>query len=344
MGARRRSPSGFPSIRQVAERAGVSSATASRALSERGYSSGAARARVVAAAEELGYEPHLAARSLRAQSSRVIGVQIQDVTNPFYGFLAQGIAAASRAAAYVPLLFDCQEDAAREAQNLRVMLQTRVDGVLIVPTTGNRTLLERFESHGIPVVQIDRLTPGLRTDAVIVDNDLGAYEATSHLLALGHTRIGVIAGPSTLTTGRQRLAGFERALRDHGVELDDRLVRTSDYRRDTGLALAEELLRLRPPPTAIFAHNSVLTGRVLGAIARAGLRVPDDVAVVGFDDSEWATLVSPALTVVSQPATTIGSVATDMLFERLGSGADRPVRTVELEPTLLVRGSCGALG
>lgn len=173
----------------------------SRALSERGYSSGAAHARVVAAAEELGYEPHLGARSLRAQSSRVVGVQIQDVTNPFYGFLAQRIAAATRAASYVPLLFDCQEDAEREAQNLWVMLQTRVDGVLIAPTSANRPLLERFESHGIPVVKLDRLTPGLRTDAVIVDNDVGAYEATSHLLALGHEQIGVIAGPRTLTTG-----------------------------------------------------------------------------------------------------------------------------------------------
>jgi LacI family transcriptional regulator len=331
----------FAGIREVAALAGVSTSTASRVLSGRGYSSDASRSRVLKAAEELGYEPHIGASALKSQASPIVGVAIQDMSNPFYVDLVRGINAATRAASYVPLLFDSEESSEREAEILRVMLRVRVAGVLIAPSMTNLDLLRRVQEHDIPIVQVDREAPGLASDSVLVDNFAGAYEATEHLLRLGHTRIGVIAGPPALTTGRQRLLGFEQAMRDHGIEQDPRYVKVSDYRADTGAALARELISERPRPTAIFVHNNVLAERLLLALRDADLRAPDDIAVLGFDDVGWAQLVSPSLTVVRQPAYTIGRMAAEMLLRRIAGNQDPPVQAL-LKAELIVRGSCGA--
>jgi LacI family transcriptional regulator len=336
-GGRRR----FAGIKEVAARAGVSTSTASRVLSGRGYSSAGSRSRVLKAAEELGYEPHIGASALKSQASQIVGVAIQDMSNPFYVDLVRGINEATHAASYVPLLFDSEESSEREAEILRVMLRVRVAGVIIAPSMTNLDLLRRVQEHDIPIVQVDREAPGLSLDSVLVDNFAGAYEATEHLLRLGHTRVGVIAGPPTLTTGRQRLLGFEQAMRDHGIELDPRYVKVSDYRAYTGAALARELIEEQPRPTAIFAHNNVLAERLLLALRDAGLRVPDDIAVVGFDDVGWARLVSPSLTVVRQPAYTIGRMAAEILLRRLAGNQDPPVQSL-LKAELVLRGSCGA--
>jgi DNA-binding LacI/PurR family transcriptional regulator len=333
----------FPTLKQVAERAGVSTSTASRAISSTGYTSGEARDRVLQAARELGYEPDLAARTLKFRSSSILGVEIQDITNPFYAALATGINDVARAAGYVPLVIDSQEDPRREAENLRVMLQTRVAGLIIVPTLSNVGLLRRFQRHGIPLVQLDRLVPQVATDSVLADDFGGALEGTRHLIGLGHTRIGVIAGPRGLTTGRQRLAGFEQAMKEHGIPIDERYIKVSDYRSETGGRLARELLDERPRPTAIFTHNNVLAENLLGALAECQVSIPDDVAVITFDDPSWARLVTPPLTVIQQPAHTMGSVAADLLLKRIRSPSTEPALTrVELSATLIVRGSCGA--
>jgi DNA-binding LacI/PurR family transcriptional regulator len=333
---------GFPSLKQVAERAGVSTSTASRVLNGRGYTSGGSRDRVMQAAKELGYEPDLAARTLRFRSSSIVGVEIQDITNPFYASLATGIADVSRGAGYVPLLADSQEDPSREAESLRVMLQARVAGLIIVPTLANVDLLRRFQQHHIPVVLLDRLAPEIVADSVLVDNLHGAIEGTRHLIELGHKRIGVIAGPRGLTTGRQRLAGFEQAMEQAGLPADERYVKVSDYRRQTGEALARELLDETPRPTAIFAHNNVLAESLLSVLAERGLQVPTDVAVVTFDDPTWARLVTPPLTVIQQPANTMGAVAAELLLRRMKSTGGEPPTRIELTPNLIVRGSSGA--
>jgi LacI family transcriptional regulator len=336
------SADGFPSLKQVAERAGVSSSTASRVLNGRGYTSDDSRDRVLRAAKELGYEPDMAARTLRFRSSSIVGVEIQDITNPFYASLATGIADVSRGAGYVPLLVDSQEDPAREADSLRVMLRTRVAGLIIVPTLSNVDLLRRFQQHRIPLVLLDRLAPDVVADSVLVDNVRGALDGTRHLIELGHRRIGVIAGPRGLTTGRQRLAGFEQAMGEAGIEVVERYIKVSDYRRDSGEALARELLDERPRPTAIFTHNNVLAESLLSVLAERALRAPDDVAVITFDDPSWAKLVTPPLTVIQQPAITMGAVAAELLLRRMKSRTDEPSPTrIELTPNLIVRGSSG---
>jgi DNA-binding LacI/PurR family transcriptional regulator len=333
----------LPSIRSVATRAGVSPSTASRVLRGAGYASDGARERVLAAAKELGYEPHLAARTLKSRSSQTIGIVIQDITNPFYAFLAKGIADTVRKHGYVLMLSDSEEDRAREAESLRAMLGARVAGVIIAPTVGNAEILRLVQRYSIALVQVDRTIPQVNSDSVMIDNFGGAYTGTEHLLNLGHTDIGVLAGPRTLTTGRERLFGFEAAMGAASVPVQPTLVKTSDFRRETGAALAHELLDLPRPPSAIFAQNTILAESLLLVLNQRGIRVPDDIAVIGFDDPPWAVLASPPLTVVRQPAYTIGATAADLLLRRLSHPElDASPTSVALLPTLVVRGSCGA--
>lgn len=332
----------LPDIRAVAAQAGVSPSTASRVLRNQGYSSPDARRKVLEAARALGYEPALAAQSLKSGSSATLGLEIQDVTNPFYASIAAGVAEASRAAGYVPFLSDSQEDPKRERENLRVMLRTRVAGLIITPTMANAQLLRRFQEIGIPLVQLDRVAPGVVSDTVLVDNVGAARQATTHLAALGHERIGVLAGPHALTTGHERMQGYEEAMRQHGLKVRPELVKVSDYRRETGVAAARELLDERPAPTAIFCHNNVLAERLLAVLAERQLRVPDEVAIVTFDDPSWARLVTPPLTVIRQPARRMGALAADLLLRRLRSGdGDSSPAHVKLDLQMIVRGSCG---
>lgn len=335
----------FAGIKQVAARARVSVSTASRVLGGHGYSSPEARARVEQAARELGYEPHLVARSLKRRSSRMIGLVIQDIVNPFYAFVAKGCEDVVRAAGYNLMLCDSEEDARREKESLRMLLQTRVDGVVITPTTGNGQTLALLQMRGIAIVQVDRVVPGVRSDALLINNFGGAYQATTHLLDVGHRIIGVIAGPPSLTTGRERRRGVEAAMAERGVAMDERYVKVGDFRRESGYQLARMLLDLDPRPTALFPHNNVTAEGALQAIYERGLSIPTDIAVVAFDDAPWARYLSPPLTVVSQPAYRIGAMAAELLLRRLAGpdpdDTDGPVTTV-LDPTLIVRGSCGS--
>jgi LacI family transcriptional regulator len=333
----------LPSIRSVAARAGVSPSTASRVLRGAGYASDQARERVLAAAAELGYEPHLAARTLKSRSSQTIGIVIQDITNPFYAFLAKGIGDTVRRLGYVIMLSDSEEDRAREAESLRAMLGARVAGVIITPTVGNAKILHLVQRYSIALVQVDRTIPQVHSDSVLIDNFAGAYAGTEHLLRLGHTEIGVIAGPRTLTTGRERMRGYEAAMDAASVPVRPELVKTSDFRRETGVGLARELLDLPRPPSAIFAQNTILAESLLLVLDKRGIRVPDEVAVIGFDDPPWAALTSPPLTVVRQPAYSIGATAADLLLRRLTRPElEASPTSVMLSPTLVVRGSCGA--
>jgi DNA-binding LacI/PurR family transcriptional regulator len=334
----------FPSITQVAKLAGVSPSTASRVLAQRGYRSTEARKRVERAAQELGYEPHLAAQTLKTQASRMVAVVIQDITNPFYAFVAKGIADVTRRSGFAVLLADSQEDREREEESLRIMVQSRVAGIIIAPTARSAVALRAAQQRGIAIIQIDRTVPNVLSDTVLVDNFAGAYSATKYLLDLGHTRIAVITGPRSLTTGRARLQGFEAAMKERGVVINRRYVKVSDFRRDTADSLARELLDEKPPPTAVFAHNNILAESTLAAIAERKLRVPRDVAVIGFDDPPWAQLAFPPLTVVRQPAYEMGAIAADLLIRRLAHvrGDEAPMHVV-LQPSLVVRGSqCGA--
>jgi len=192
----------------------------------------------------------------------------------------------------------------------------------------------------MPIVAMDRRLCQFDVDTVLVDNVKGAHQATSHLIRLGHRRIGLIGQPSRITTGRERREGYEKALSEHGFEVDQRLIKIGDFRQDSGYRRACELLEMDDPPTAIFTANNLMTLGALNTIHEKGLNIPQDVAIVGFDDMPWAPSLDPPLTAVAQPAYELGCTAANLLLQRIAD-KDREIVEMTLEPTLIIRDSCG---
>lgn len=328
----------MPTIADVAVRAGVSVATAGRVLSGNGYAGRDTRAKVLLAAEELGYVPNQAARSLRQGRTRLVGLLIADMENPFYSMIAKNVEYALKSAGYHLVLCNDNDDRDEERENLLILERMGVDGLIVVPTGRNRTELERLQEKGIQIVQIDRYVPGLRCDGVVAENERVSAAAVSHLIESGHTSIGVLAGPSHLTTAKQRLLGYERALREHGIPFRPELVRTGSFTHDHAVADATELLGASPRPTAIFATNNVLAEACVTALRERGLSIPSQMSLLAFDDLPWMSLTHPPLSTVRQPVAEMARMAAELVVQRIESNAGRPNR-MTFTAELVLRGS-----
>lgn len=326
-------------IREVARAAGVSQATAARALGGYGYASEAARARVRRTAARLGYTPNGVARALVARTTMTVGLVVGDIQNPFFAACARGLADVLEPQGYTLLLANADEDAERERRALEVLHARRVDGLAVVPAPGAR--LEGALETGVPLVQLDRAVRGLAADSVMVDNAPASQRAVEHLLRLGHRRVGIVSDSPQISSTAERVRGYRRALRRAGIAPDPALESVGGSTQADGHAAASALLRRPDRPTALFTANNFMTVGTLTALRELGLRTPADVALVGFDDLDWTTLVEPAVTVVAQPVADLGRAAGELLLARL-RGDGGPPRRVRLRTRLLVRGSCGA--
>lgn len=329
-------------VRDVARRAGVSVATAARALGEYGYVRADTRARVLRAAQVLDYHPNAIARSMIKGRTHTLAVIVSDNANPFFASVVRGIEDVVLAKGYAIMLCNADEDPAKEAVYLRAVRQKRVDGLVISPSGGSVSLLRGVQASGTPIVQIDRRISGLAADAVLIDNQNGVRLAIEHLVRLGHRRIGLIGGPQRLYTGRERLKAYRLALRRAGLRVYDTLVLEGTFKEASGYDLAGRFLRLRRRPTALFVANNLMTIGALLRLKEAGIRIPEDMAVVGFDDMDWAPILTPPLTAVAQPGYELGAAAGRLLLERLTEAYTGRPRTAVLQPKLVVRQSCGA--
>jgi LacI family transcriptional regulator/LacI family repressor for deo operon, udp, cdd, tsx, nupC, and nupG len=238
-------------------------------------------------------------------------------------------------------LGNSNESARRESRYLDLMRAESVDGVILPGTAENESAVAKLARAGVPVVCVDRRLDALALDTVVADNVRGAFDATAHLLRLGHRRIGFIEGRPELSTSQERREGYRRALAAHGIALDESLVRSGDSRHESGRDLARALLALRQPPTALLVGNNMMTLGALEAIHHLGRRIPDDVAVIGYDDMPWALALNPPLTAVRQPGYEMGRRAAELLLRRIQEPGCRP-SVVTLQPELVVRRSCGA--
>ena len=329
-------------IKDVAEHAGVSRATVSRVLNNRASVAENLRARVLEAVETLGYQPNRAARRLRANVSDVIGLLISDIENPFFISIVRGVEDAAYAHQMSIVLCNTDENAAKQRMYLRVMQAERVAGLIVSPThVDDGEVLDSFSRSGIPVVLLDRRVDKCELDAVTVDNVHGAHIAVKHLIDLGYRRIGMIGGAMHLTTGRERHRGYLNALESAGIPVDAALVKFGDFKTESGYRLACELGALPHPPRALFVANNLMTLGALRALREMNLRIPDDIAIVGFDDMPWSTELYSPLTAVSQPTYELGREAVQLLLHRIAE-PDAPFRTVTLQTRLVVRESCGA--
>jgi LacI family transcriptional regulator len=329
-------PSRRPTVQDVAREAGVSPSTVSRALNGSGYVAAEVRDRVLAAAAAIGYVPDVNAQNLRNRTTRTIGVLISDLRNPFYANLAAGIEHGLRQAGWHMMLVNDDGDPAEELEAVRTLLAMRVSGVILTPVSVRAVSLLR--DQGVRVVQADRRM-GRGGDAVMSANESGAEALTRHLLELGHRRIGLLIDETQWSTGAGRLAGYRAAHAAAGVPVDDTLVAYTSFDAAAAGERTDRLLTERPDLTAVFAANNVLAQGAFDRLRSRGLRIPRDVSLVAYDDVPWMSMVSPAVTTVSQHTFEMGQRCAALLLERMADGGR--ARTVRVEATLLERESAG---
>jgi len=327
-------------IRDVAERAGVSTTTVSHVVNRTRKVEPSTAERVEAAIKELGYRPNALARSMRRGRTHTVGIVIPDIANPFFGDLARSLEDHMFAAGYSAIICNSDGDPDKEARYLDVLLSKKVDGLLLIAASQSSDGLLQLVEEGPPTIVVDRELGDVAASQVMVANHDGGHLAGQHLLELGHHDIAVIAGPGGLGTSARRLEGFQAALSDAGIELPDDRVFRGDFRAASGRAAMVHWLGRPDPPTAVFAENDLMAVGALSAAHAAGLHVPDDVSVVGFDGIAFGADVTPPLTTVSQSIDDMAAAAVELLFERLREQAAAP-RRVELPVALTVRGSSG---
>jgi len=323
-------------IKDVAALAGVSAATASRVLSGNPATSAESRERVAAAVLQLDFKPNAQARALRSTHTHTIGLLVSDIRNPFFADLAHAVEQAARGAGYVTLLGNANEQTTQQDRYLDVMISQRVDGIIVAPQGDGSGSIRSLLERGIPTVFVDRRIPGIDVPSVTTDSEVGIRQAVAHLVAVGHTRIGYIAGPQDVSTGRERLDAYTRAITSAGLPLDAELIYQGDFQAESGSAGVHALLGLTAPPTAILAADSLMAVGAIATLNRLGVRLGDQVALIAFDDIEWFALLNPALSVVSHSVEDMGRIAVDLLQQVIAG--DRPA-SVHLPSELIVRAS-----
>jgi LacI family transcriptional regulator len=328
----------MPTIREVAQKAGVSYATVSHVINNTRFVAPETRARVMSALSTLNYRPNALARSLRQGKTHTIGLILPDSSNPYFAEISRSIEAEAFKLGNSLILCNTERDCEREQFYVEVLKQKQVDGIIFVAAGDEVDSLNLLAGEEMPVVLVDRSLPQVELDAVLTDNQQGGYIATRHLIELGHRRIACIAGPSNITPSAERIIGYRKALEEIGIGYDETIVLRGDYHPNSGLQLTNYLLSMRPRPTAIFALNDLMALGALRAAAEAGCSVPRDLAIIGFDDIEFACYTNPPLSTIAQPKQEMGVQAVNMLASRIANPTLPPRRSI-LQPQLIVRDS-----
>ncbi len=332
-------------LEKIGELAGVSRATVSRVVNEYPGVRPEVRQRVLQVIAETGYQPNLAARSLASNRMGIIGLIIPRMvqslfTDPYYPRLIQGVTQVSNAHDYILSLFLLHSEDEEQKLYPRVLSRGYLDGVIVASSQKDDALIARLETSGMPFIVIGRPADTLSASFVDVNNEDGAYTAVTHLIRQGRKRIATITGRQDMSAGLDRYAGYVKALNERGLPLDENLIANGDF--DEGEAHSAMLRLLPHQPDAVFIASDGMALAALRALHTAGVSVPDDVAVVGFDDLPFTATSQPPLTTVRQPIRRIGTLAAEILFDIIEQGAEPPRRII-LPTELVIRHSCGAL-
>ncbi|MEO6012887.1 MAG: LacI family DNA-binding transcriptional regulator [Devosia sp.] len=332
-------------VRDVARLAGVSAMAVSRFVNDRPGVSAEARAKIEAAIAELDYAPSKIASSLISAKTQLIGMIVPDVSNPFFGPVVRGAEVIARKAGYRLLLCNSEHDLKLERDYVTDLVAHRVEGLIIAPAgEGSITHLKRLVTQNFPVVTIDRVVQGLQCDSVALENRSAAEALVGHIAARNHRRIAFVTDAEDTSTGRERLAGYRRALEIAGIAYDDDLVFRTSTDQMGGYRAAQQVLALAQRPTAIFAVNNMTAIGVVEALHQAGHEVPSDFSLACFDDVAHLAILAPFLTVIDQPAERMAEAATHMLLERISGDRNAKPRAVTFPGKLIVRASVAAIG
>lgn len=326
---------------EISQKTGYSVSTVSRVLHDQSNKykiSEDTKQAVRKAAEELGYRPNMLARGLRLNQTHEVGVIVPDISNPFFATLVKSMAGELRKTGYSIFVCDADENTKLEAESLQILLEKKVDGLILAPVGLESGHLKKAAESSIPVILVDRCLEELAVDSVSVDNFRGAYLAVQHLIREGHKHIAFIQGLPGTYVNEGRLQGYKRALLDAKIPIDEKLIAGEDFRNYNGYLETKLLLKLHTPPTAIFTAGDLIAMGTLEALREEQRRVPQDISLVTFDDPSFATYLSPALTAVAQPVDKMGEIAVKLLFRRMRTPEGEP-KKILLEPQLIVRNS-----
>jgi DNA-binding LacI/PurR family transcriptional regulator len=329
-----------PTLADVAREAGVSPSTASRALNGQGGPSPETRAVVAAAASALQFRPSGLARSLRMRKTSTIGFVVPDISSSFYSAVLLSAQRTLEENGYRVMLMNSERDVAEETEALRVLLNHPVDGLLVATTGMDAKQFEQVVAGEVPCVFFDGIPAGAGVGSVTVMNEEGMRILVDHLLEHGHRRIALLAGAQTETSGIERLRGFEAALEQHRIEVRPDYVRACDWTQESGRLQTLELLNLPEPPTAVIGASDDLALGALAACRQQGLSLPDELAIVSFDDPYFAALLEPPLTSLTSRPRDIGRLAASLLISSL-RGIPLAERDIRLPVALVRRRSCG---
>ena len=326
-------------MKDVAREAGVSTATVSHVINKTRFVEKETKDKVLRVLKKLSYYPNAAAQSLRSQKTKVIGLIVPDISNFFFTAVIRGIENTLKKYGYNLILADSDENLEIEKEQIRVFNAKLIDGLIVAPASGDHTFLKKLLNRDSPVVFIDRKPQGCCPgDCVLVDNVEGAYKAVSMLIKKGHSRIGVISGLPGLTTSEERIMGYKKALVNYGIKVDQNLIKIGDSRYDSGYKLMKELL-LNSNITALFVVNNLMTIGAIQFLKEKHVKVPDELAIIGFDDYKWASITNPPLSVVKQPSRIMGEKASELLIRRIKKEETGDYKEYRLPTELVIRES-----
>lgn len=329
-------------LKDIAERLGISVSTVSRALRKHPDIHPDTQQAVAKMAEQLDYFPDSHAQSLKGGKSNIIGIIVPEIRHHFFSSVISGIEKIAYANNYTIMVCQSHENSERERLNLQALISQRVAGVLISIAEDSQDIghFARLKKHGIPVVFFDRTHKDLTdTNRVVVDDYEGAYKLITHLIERGYSRIAHLAGPETVSISNLRHGGYRDALNDSELEYDPALVISGGYREEDGLKGMEQVLKMDQLPDAVFAVNDPVAMGAFTRLKEKGMKIPDDIALAGFCDNYFSSLIEPQLTTVSQPANAIGERAAELLIQCIEQDEGQPPTTIQLETKLMVRAS-----
>jgi LacI family transcriptional regulator len=327
-----------PTMKDVAEIVGVSAQTVSAVINNKPGITDETRARVLEAIQQLGYRPYSVARSLRTGQTRTLALIVSDIANPSFATMASAAEDYAHEFGYSLTVHNAHDDIEREASYIQAATQRWIDGVLFVSAEDQMTSLDTLRNAGIPSIAIDRIPEHYTGPSVTLENVKAGRLAANHMLDLGHTCIAHISGPLRLRLARERLAGFQQAIQARGLELGACVIREGDWECESGCQAMAQILTFRPRATAVFAANDRMAIGAMHALHEAGLRVPDDVSVIGLDDIEVAAYQTPALTTVRQSFAELATRAIQLLLEII-EGRQPAQTQIVIEPVLVERQS-----
>ena len=324
----------------IAKKAGFSTITVSRALNNKPDINTQTKEKILTIAKELGYTPNLLAKSLKAGKTRTIGVIVSDISNPFFSLVIKGIEDFLRKKGYSFILGNSDEDYKRETEAIRLMIQKRVDGILITPVEKETPDLTYLTKRSIPCVLVARFVRGTNLNYVVSNDMLGSLLATEHLIHLGHRRILYLAGPVYVTTTQERLDGYKNALEKNGIAINPELIQYTNAKMEDGYNLIRKAISKNLQFTAVSTFNDYLAAGTIKALQELNMKIPEDIAIIGYDDIEFASLFAVPLSTVRIPCYELGFRAAEILIHNIenSSESSKP-QGVVLNPELIIRNS-----